>query len=131
MLFYFTLSLQEQEAVMERVILGNIDEERVTLDDELFILHSIFEVYKSTNDSTSGIPANNLYPLLKTLGMNLSRDKYNLMISKYQTNVERVVPLEKFVKLLLDKFLLIKETDVSISIHIVILFYSLRIFSTF
>ena len=131
MLFYFTLSLQEQEAVMERVILGNIDEERVTLDDELFILHSIFEVYKSTNDSTSGIPANNLYPLLKTLGMNLSRDKYNLMISKYQTDVERVVPLEKFVKLLLDKFLLIKETDVSISIHIVILFYSLRIFSTF
>lgn len=131
MLFYFTLSLQEQEAVMERVILGNIDEERVTLDDELFILHSIFEVYKSTNDSTSGIPANNLYPLLKTLGMNLSRDKYNLMISKYQTDVERVVPLEKFVKLLLDKFLLIKETDVSISIHIVILFYSLRTFSTF
>ena len=131
MLFYFTLSLQEQEAVMERVILGNIDEERVTLDDELFILHSIFEVYKSTNDSTSGIPANNLYPLLKTLGMNLSRDKYNLMISKYQTDVERVVPLEKFVKLLLDKFLLIKETDVSISIDIVILFYSLRTFSTF
>ena len=131
MLFYFTLSLQEQEAVMERVILGNIDEESVTLDDELFILHSIFEVYKSTNDSTSGIPANNLYPLLKTLGMNLSRDKYNLMISKYQTDVERVVPLEKFVKLLLDKFLLIKETDVSISIHIVILFYSLQTFSTF
>lgn len=131
MLFYFTLSLQEQEAIMERVILGNIDEESVTLDNELFILHSIFEVYKSTNDSTSGIPANNLYPLLKTLGMNLSRDKYNLMISKYQTDVERVVPLEKFVKLLLDKFLLIKETDVSISIHIVILFYSLRTFSTF
>ena len=131
MLFYFTLSIQEQQALMERVILGNIDEESVTLDDELFILHSIFEVYKSTNDSTSGIPANNLYPLLKTLGMNLSRDKYNFMISKYQTDVERVVPLEKFVKLLLDKFLIIKETDVSISIDIVILFYSLRTFSTF
>ena len=131
MLFYFTLSLQEQEAIMERVILGNIDEESVTLDNELFILHSIFEVYKSTNDSTSGIPANNLYLLLKTLGMNLSRDKYNFMISKYQTDVERVVPLEKFVKLLLDKFLIIKETDVSISIDIVILFYSLRTFSTF
>lgn len=116
---------------MERVILGNIDEDSVTLDDELFILHSIFEVYKSNNDITSGIPANNLYPLLKTLGMNLSRDKYNFMISKYQTDVERVVPLEKFVKLLLDKFLIIKETDVSISIDIVILFYSLRTFSTF
>lgn len=116
---------------MERVILGNIDEDSVTLDDELFILHSIFEVYKNTNDTTSGIPANNLYPLLKTLGMNLSRDKYNFMISKYQTDVERVVPLEKFVKLLLDKFLIIKETDVSISIDIVILFYSLRTFSTF
>lgn len=116
---------------MERVILGNIDEDSVTLDDELFILHSIFEVYKSTNATTSGIPANNLYPLLKTLGMNLSRDKYNFMISKYQTDVERVVPLEKFVKLLLDKFLIIKETDVSISIDIVILFYSLRTFSTF
>ena len=90
-----------------------------TQKKQLEILHSIFERYKLED----GIHLDELFPMLKMLGLKLSRDELEHLMEQLGATGESHVRPDTFLLILLDQFFCIKDQKVSLLLFKFFLLY--------
>ena len=90
-----------------------MEQQRRTLADQLFILHSIFEKFKRDDNDISGISVVELFPMMEKLGLKLEREEFEDLMVKYDPQGKHFIHPERFAMLLLEHMLVFHDSKVS------------------
>lgn len=83
------------------------------MDNQLFILKSIFEKFKHKNGNVRGISVDKLFSMMKKLGLKLERDDFANLMVKYDPKQTHIIRPEEFAMFLLDHILIFNDPQVS------------------
>ena len=92
------------------------------MDNQLFILKSIFQKFKHKNGNVRGISVDKLFSMMKKLGLKLERDNFADLIVKYDPKQTYIIRPEEFAMFLLDHILIFNDPQVSSTVVLKFIF---------
>ena len=110
---FHALLLDPKLSKIAQEVLEKMEQQRRTLADQLFILHSIFEKFKRDDNDISGISVVELFPMMEKLGLKLEREEFEDLMVKYDPEGKHFIRPERFAMLLLEHMLVFHDSKVS------------------
>ena len=110
---FYALLLDPKLSKIAQEVLEKREQQRRTLANQLFILHSIFEKFKRDDDDNYGISVVELFPMMEKLGLKLEREKLEDLVVKYDPEGTHFIRPEIFATLLLEHMLIFDDQKVS------------------